>query len=111
MNPIKLQDLYDGVKISARFARRDTEDGCAPDWGQPKTVTLFVMRSEKDLKQGRKVIRPAGTIVELAVKDFGWASYEEDDFCPEYNEFLAEEYRMQILKIEDAALQTEKPVV
>jgi len=89
----------------------ETQKMDAPLIGANQKLTLFVMRSEKDLKQGRKVIRPAGTIVELAVKDFGWASYEEDDFCPEYNEFLAEEYRMQILKIEDAALQTEKPVV
>lgn len=111
MNAINLNDLHDGVRVLARFATRHTRDGNAPDYEEPKIVTLFVMRSEKDLKQGRKVIRPAGTIVELAVKEFGWASYDEDDFFPDHNEFLAENYRMQILKIEDAALQPEKPVV
>lgn len=113
MEPIDLKNLHDGVQVLARFAKRDTEDGCAPDWSEPQTVTLFVRRSEKDLKKGKKTIRPAGTIIELTIKEFSWASYDENDFCPEYNDFLAEEYRMQILEIktEPFALQEEKSVV
>jgi hypothetical protein len=93
-----LDQLTDGVKVIARFAKRDNEDGDAPDYGQPKTVTLIVQRREKTLKRGRQVY-PAGQIVLIAVRDFGWAEYSEDDYSPEYNEFLCEEYRMKILEV------------
>jgi len=102
-NEMSLKDLYDGVKVVAQFSTRDNETGCAPDWGKPKTVTLYVVRAEKDLKKG-KLIRPAGTIVELAVKEFDFASYTENDYCEEYKEFVFDNYRMRILKI----LETKK---
>jgi hypothetical protein len=94
-----IRQLNNGSKVLARFAKRDNEDGDAPDWGEPKVVSLYVLKAEKDYKKGKKIIRPMGSIIELAVNEFGWASYEEDDFCEEYNEFLVEEYRMQILEI------------
>lgn len=79
--------LYNGIKILARFAKRNTENGNSPDWGEPKVVTLYVLNKED-------------SIVELTVEDFPWATYSEIDFDPEFNEFIAEGFRMQILKAE-----------
>lgn len=98
MGKIDIHQLNDGSKVQARFARRDTEDGCSPDWGEPKTVTLYVQKLEKDHGRGKN-LRKAGTIVCLTVRDFPWAEYDEEDYAEEYNEFLAEEWRMQILEI------------
>lgn len=98
MEKIDIHQLNNGSKVRARFARRDTEDGCSPDWGEPKIVTLYVQKLEKDYGRGKN-LRKAGTIVGLTVQDFSWAEYGEEDFCEEFNEFLAEEYRMQILEI------------
>lgn len=95
---MNIHDLQNGSRVRARFARRDTEDGCSPDWGEPKVVTLYVQKLEKDSGRGKN-LRKAGTIVCLAIQDFSWAEYSEEDYCEEYNEFLAEEYRMQILEI------------
>ena len=105
MNLSIIRNLQDGVKVRARFARRDIESGEGPDYGQPRVVTLYIRKSEKELKQRGRVLRPAGAIVELAVKDFNWATYTEDHYCEEYNEFLAEEYRMQILQVVPENLQ------
>lgn len=95
---LDLNLLNDGVKVVARFATRDDAEGTAPEWSDPQVVTLYVKRSEKEYKRG-KINRPVGTILELIPKEFAWASYTADDYCEEYNEFLAEEYRMQILSI------------
>lgn len=103
MNLNELRQLKDGEKVLARFATRDNADGSAPEWSEPKNVTLFVRKTETNYKK-----RPAGSIIELTVKDFSWATYNEENFCEEYNEFTSENYRMQILEI---ALQDEKIVV
>lgn len=98
MEKLDIAQLVDGVRVRARFARRDTEDGCSPDWGEPQCVTLYVLKSDKDYGRGKR-LRKAGTILVLTVRDFAWAEYSTADYSEEHNEFLAETYRMQILEI------------
>jgi hypothetical protein len=93
-----LDQLQNGTRVLAQFASRDNAAGDAPDWGAIQIVTLFVFRREKACRRGSKVY-PAGQIIELTPREFSWASYSANDFCPEYNEFLAEEYRMRILEV------------
>lgn len=100
MAPIDIKNLHDKTKVLARFAKRDTECGSHPEWGEPRVVSLFVSRATKDYKRGKNFIRRKGSIIELQIKDFAWAAYEEDDFNQKHNEFLVENYRMQILSIE-----------
>lgn len=95
---IDFNQLQTGTKVLARFAKGDNLEGDAPNWEQPKVVTLYVQKTEKDYKKG-KVFRPAGTIVCLTPQDFAWAEYGAEDYNVEYNEFTCEEYRMQILEI------------
>ena len=95
MNPINIHALHDNVKVLARFATKDAECGSRPEWSEPMVVNLFVSRAIKDYKSHRE-----GSIIELTVRDFNWATYQEKDFNQEHNEFLIENYRMQILSIE-----------
>lgn len=91
--------LQDGdVKVIARFARRDNEEGSAPDYGEPTPVTLEVTRRKKTIKHGG-VSYLEGDLQSVYVKDFGWADYSERDYDTEFHEFLAEEWRMEIVKI------------
>jgi hypothetical protein len=92
-----LDSLKDGCRVRAKFARRDNEEGDAPDWGPVKTVTLNVMRRDKAIKH-RGVVHPVGELTSLTVKDFDWAEYDQRSYC-EDGEFLAEEYRMKIVEV------------
>jgi hypothetical protein len=84
------------VSVLAQFARRDTEDGRSPDWGEPKKVTLRILRRTCTVKKGKKIC-PAGQLLTINVVDFPWAEYIEDDY--ENQEFLAENYRMKVIEI------------
>lgn len=83
-----------------QFANRDNADGDGPDWSEPTHVTLYVRRRDKDLKHRGRIYK-AGEIIELVPNEKSWATYQETDYCPEDKAFLAEEYRMRILEIED----------
>lgn len=77
--------------VIARFANRDNAAGTAPEWSEPRQVTLNVTLRAKDFKRYKK-----GEILTLSVADFPWAEYGQYDYCGD-GEFLCEEYRMQII--------------
>jgi hypothetical protein len=88
---IIIQEIKAGRRVfNARFARRDNEEGTAPDWSEKRSVTLFVRLREKPFKN-----HPAGEILELTPERMDWASYSERDYVG-WGEFLAEEWRMQL---------------
>ena len=93
-----IQTLTDGQIVEARFSNRDTPDRCSPEWSDWEIVTLFVRRRDKDLPRARANSRNSkkGDIIELAVHDKSWASYTQADYSAQYDEWMAEEYRMQI---------------
>jgi hypothetical protein len=83
----------------AQFARRDTEDGTAPDWSAPAPVTLYVALRDKAFKK-----HPVGEILTLTPTGRDWAEYSERDYCglqhdgtdQPFGEFLIEEWRMRL---------------
>ena len=94
------ETLVDEQTVEARFSKRDTPDGCSPEWSEWETVTLFIRRREKDLPKARRKGQnwKKGDLIELAINEKSWASYTQSDYCEDYDEWLCEEYRMQIRK-------------
>ena len=93
------ENLTNGQVVEARFSRRDTEDGCSPDWSDWELVTLFVKRRAKTYRQGFQHFSrdsKKGDIIELGINEKAWASYTGSDYSSEHDTWLAEEYRMQI---------------
>jgi hypothetical protein len=88
-------ELVDGMKVLAKFSRRDIEDGTAPDWSEPKVVTLLVQR--RDRAYNKK--HPAGELLVMTPKEFSWAEYGERDWSEQFDEWLVEEYRMKIISV------------
>src|SRR5262249_36514039 len=80
------QDLLQGksgeVRVLARFAKRDNEAGDAPDWSEPREVTLAIERREKNLLRAKHRGQIAGDILTMNVRDFNWAEYGERDHDP-----------------------------
>jgi hypothetical protein len=101
------EDLLKGksgeVRVLARFARRDNEESDAPEWGAPREVTLAIKRREKSLPHARWRGEFAGDVLTMNVREFAWAEYGEHHHEPgEFvNEWLCEEYRMEILEIRE----------
>jgi hypothetical protein len=92
MKPINLDSLQSPqARVLARFATRDNAAGDAPEWSDPREVTLRVTRYPPTKKRG--------ALLCLSVIEFPWAEYTNSDWQPKFNEFLAEEYRMQIIKV------------
>lgn len=81
-----VEQLFDGVKVVAQFSNRDNKTGTAPEWSEPKVVTLYVQMCK-------------GKPVTITPTDFSWAEYGPRDYDSNYNEFLCEEYRMRILEV------------
>ena len=95
---VDIAKLQDGCRVLARFVR-DTADGCSPDWGPPKEVTLKIERRDKDLRCGKTVYK-AGEIFSLYVADFDWVEYHQYDYDPSFpNQLFKEEYGMQVLEV------------
>lgn len=100
-----MKDLLEGktgkVKVLAKFATRDTEEGTSPDWSDPISVTLNVERRSVSLKRAKYRGQFAGDILLLNVEDFVWAEYGENDRNEgEYvNSFMTENFRMEILSL------------
>lgn len=97
--PLDLSKLHDGQRVRYRLSKRDNKEGTAPEYDPWTEGTLYLVRREKPLPKRIKRTRKSqevGSIITLAIRDIGWADYSEDDYDPEYNEWLAEEYRMQI---------------
>lgn len=91
-------------RFAARFAKRDTVDGSAPDWSDfpIQVVELWIQLTTQ--VHGS---RPPGYILSVmpeqvhdhAGTDIGsWAEYSETHYCGN-GEWLAEEYRMQLLEV------------
>jgi len=95
MNDLMIQLNAPATKVRAQFARRDNEEGTAPDWRAPQEVTLGVKRYPASRKRGQ-LTQPV--VTQIWVTDFDWAEYTSDDYCGN-GEFLAEEYRMRILEV------------
>jgi hypothetical protein len=102
--PFDLSQLKHGEnRVRARFARRDNFDGDAPDWQESKMVTLMV-HIRDGTKRLTKRILPlpvSHNNISVTVLDFEWAEYGSEDYCPESNEFLVEDYRMQIIEVRE----------
>ena len=95
---IKPDQLKNDMRVKVQLSKRDNWEGDAPEWRDPQVVTLYVDRHEKDYKRGKEFY-PAGELLIMTIKDFGWAEYGMSDYCPEHDEWLCEEYRMKILEI------------
>lgn len=84
-------------KFRVRRARRDIEDGSAPEWGADEVVTISVFLADARHAKHHHV----GKILTLAlVEDLAWAEYSEGDYCGE-GQFMAEEYRLQLREVLD----------
>ncbi len=98
-----LQSKSGEVRVLARFARRDNEEGSGPDWSEPREVTLVIERRQKSLPRAKWPGQFAGDVLTMYVKNFEWAEYggaAQGD--GEYiNDWDAEEYRMEILEVRD----------
>jgi len=55
---MKLANLQHGQIVTARFSRRDNEDGTAPEWGDWQQVTLYLRRRDKPLPKLRRRDKP-----------------------------------------------------
>ena len=87
---LELNKLINGMSVRYRTSRRDNEAGTAPEYSEWKQGTLYVARREIGYKRF-----PAGEIITLTINDIGWAEYSQKDYYPEFNEWLAEEYRLE----------------
>jgi hypothetical protein len=83
-------------RFMARFANRDAPCGSKPDWSSPKEVLLTVLIRAAAYKK-----HPAGEILTVTCSEAPWGDFEagERDYCPEFSEFMVEEYRMQLLDV------------
>lgn len=91
-------ELKHGMVVEARFSRMDNEHGTHPIWSEWRDVALYVRRREKVIKPKPKFSKKShaiGAIIELGVSG-DWASYDEDDYSADYDEWLSEDYRMQL---------------
>lgn len=95
---VALNDLKDGSWAVVRLSKRDNAEGTAPLYNKPKRVQLRVFRRDKTIKHGGKVY-PAGQIYILSIGS-AWAEYTEEDYDVQSDEWMCEEYRMQILALE-----------
>ena len=82
---MRIEDLQDGQEYKIRLGRAGEESANWGEWGMRK---LYVQRHK-------------GKIVVIALKDECWAEYRPSDYSPYYNEFLCEDYYMQIEGIEE----------
>jgi hypothetical protein len=94
-------------KVTAKFSNHDGPH--EPCYGEPKEVTLRVVRRDQPLKMGKRT-QPAGYITNVSVVEFDWAEYSQVDWqatdpseAEAYDddslgEWMAEEWRMCILK-------------
>ena len=96
-----LKNKTGSVRVRARFAKRDNEAGDAPDWSHPREVTLHIERRSKSLSRAKRHGDFAGDLLAMNVEDFGWAEYGAHHQCEgEFiNQYLAEEYRMDVLEV------------
>lgn len=92
--PLDLTKLTNGQPVRYRTSRRDNEAGTAPNWSDWSNGMLYVSRREKAFKQ-----HPAGEILTLTINGLGWAEYSQEDYNPEFNEWLCEEYRLEFQPI------------
>jgi hypothetical protein len=81
--PFRTTDqLQDGVRVLARFACNPA--GIAPDWSNPRWVTLYVQRRPTAYKR-----RPAGELLTMTPKGEAWAEYRETDYDPHFQIFAS----------------------
>lgn len=96
---MNLSDLANGQSVEARFARGDVWNEqlgrYVPNWGVWQNVTLYLRRREKPLPKSRRGGK-VGDIIELTPQEKDWASYSQADYSEEHDEWVAEDYRMQI---------------
>lgn len=94
-------------KVTAKFSNHDGPQ--EPCYGKPQEVTLRIVRRDQPLKVGKQTY-PAGYITNVSVNDMNWAEYSQSDWQAtdpaeaaaygdsSLGEFMAEEWRMCILK-------------
>lgn len=96
-----LSEVQDGDVIVARFAKGDAPCGTKPAWSNPQVVTLYVDRREADYKKGHKHgYGFKGELIMLTPRGMNWADYGQHAYMGD-NEWLTEEYRMQVLCLGD----------
>ena len=109
MNTVNANDFIQNVKTGdvgiVEFSTRDNEDGTAPEFRKPQTITFYVERRTKAYKSGRRVY-PAGEIAVITVDHGGWAEHRQDDWCPDFAVFLTENYRMHVLSWNNKEIDT-----
>lgn len=87
------------VRARVRLAKRDNEEGDAPDWRPEEIVTLHIERRDVPLKRRGRIVEPAGTLLVMNIQEHPeWAEYSAHHDCGD-GEWLCEQYRMEILEI------------
>lgn len=100
---------HDDIAV-VQLSTRDNAAGDGPDYGNPITIRLFVMKRSRPMKDRGKV-HPVGEITELTIQNSGWASYSEEHWSADYAEFVAENYRMKVLALNGIPIEPGKPVI
>lgn len=99
-----------GDTAIVQLSTRDNAAGDGPDYSEPTKVQLYVVKRAKILNVRGKV-HLAGEVVNLTLQNTGWAEYSEAHWCPDYAEFVSENYRMKVLALNGEAVIHEKPIV
>ena len=96
---LDIADLKNGQKVLARqgvFAGPS-----APVWGLWREREILVARRKKEHKI-RGVTHPAGEIILLTLQDVNCADYNEQDYDPTFDMWVAENHYLQIKAVEES---------
>jgi hypothetical protein len=107
-----IENAKTGDTVVVELARRDNEEGTAPDWHKPQTETIYVQRRDKPFK-GRGSYgksEPKGYLLILTLQNGSWAEYRMDDWSPEFATFNCEEYYMHVISWNGNAIDNPQTV-
>lgn len=78
---MRINELKDGQTVRGRWGRAGPE---AVNWGQWRDVALHIQLDRQ------------GNVALIALKGTNWAEYTPTDYSQKYNEFVVEDYYLQI---------------
>lgn len=102
VDTINAKDFINNAKSGdtavVELARRDNEEGTAPDWKKAQTITLYVQRRDKPYKRDRYRIEPKGHLIILTIAGGAWAEYHLDDWSEQFATFGFDDWHMHIIE-------------